>query len=65
MKPRGEQRSQGFRSFAERIEGEVKPLRAQKEGFREEGRVRKGFVVSRKEFKVNLNRLRQSAERRV
>ena len=56
---------QGFRSFAERIEGEVKPLRAQKEGFREEGRDRKGFVVSRKEFKVNLNRLRQSAERRV
>ena len=61
-KPRGEQRSQGFHSFAERIESEVKPLRAQKEGFCEEGRDRKGFAVSRKEFKVNLNRLRQSAE---
>ena len=31
----------------------------------EEGRDRKGFAVSRKEFKVKLNRLRQSAERRV
>ena len=32
---------------------------------REESRDRKGFAVSRKEFKVKLNRLRQSAERRV
>ena len=32
---------------------------------REESRDRKGFAVSRKEFKVKLNRLRQSAEKRV
>ena len=62
---RNREESRDRKGFAERIEGEVKPLRAQKEGFREEGKVRKGFAVLRKELKVNLNRLRQSTERRV